>query len=156
MIRRVTFDLTGLPPTAGEVEAFERDQAPGAYAALVDRLLGSRQFGERWGRHWLDVARYADSKGPTASGETAYPAAPSYRDWVVRAFNDDLPYDQFLIKQIAADQQARMQNHPDLAALGLLTLGRKFDGSEPDIIDDRLDVIFRGTPGSVDRLCPLS
>ncbi len=147
LIRRVTFDLTGLPPTAAEVEDFERDQAPAAYTALVDRLLGSRQFGERWARHWLDVARYADSKGPTASGETAYASASTYRDWVVRAFNDDLPYDQFLVKQIAADQQARVANHPDLAALGFLTLGRKFDGSEPDIIDDRLDVIFRGTQG---------
>ncbi len=147
LIRRLSFDLVGLPPSEQEVEAFERDDAPGAYTTLVDRLLGSKQFGERWARHWLDVARYADSKGPTASGEIAYPAASSFRDWAVRAFNDDVPYDQFLVKQIAADHQARVQNHPDLAALGFLTLGRKFEGSEPDIIDDRLDVIFRGTQG---------
>ena len=147
MIRRITFDLTGLPPTEQEVEAFERDRAPGAYTILVDRLLGSKQFGERWARHWLDVARYADSRGPSASAEIAYPSASSFRDWAVRAFNDDLPYDQFLVKQIAADHLARVQNHPDLAALGFLTLGRKFEGSEPDIIDDRLDVIFRGTQG---------
>lgn len=147
LIRRITFDLTGLPPTEHEVEAFERDQAPGAYAILVDRLLASKQFGERWARHWLDVARYADSKGPSANAEIAYPSAYSFRDWAVRAFNVDLPYDQFLVKQIAADHQARVQNHPDLAALGFLTLGRKFEGSEPDIIDDRLDVIFRGAQG---------
>jgi hypothetical protein len=147
LIRRITFDLTGLPPTEAEVEAFEHDRQPGSYTALVDRLLGSKQFGERWARHWLDVARYADSRGPGSSSEIAYPSASTYREWVVRAFNDDLPYDQFLVKQIAADHQARVQNHPDLAALGFLTLGRKFEGSEPDIIDDRLDVIFRGTQG---------
>ena len=147
LIRRITFDLTGLPPTEEEVEAFEREQAAGCHTRLVDRLLGSKQFGERWARHWMDVARYADSKGPSADAEIAYPSASSFRDWAVRAFNDDLPYDQFLVKQIAADHQARVQNHPDLAALGFLTLGRKFEGSEPDIIDDRLDVIFRGTQG---------
>ena len=147
LIRRISFDLTGLPPTEPEIEAFERDQSSNAYAIVVDRLLGSKQFGERWARHWLDVARYADSKGPIANAEIAYPSAYSFRDWAVRAFNVDLPYDQFLIKQIAADHQARVQNHPDLAALGFLTLGRKFEGSEPDIIDDRLDVIFRGTQG---------
>src|SRR5271166_5285614 len=86
LIRRITFDLTGLPPTEQEVEAFERNQAPGAYTILVDRLLGSKQFGERWARHWLDVARYADSKGPAANAEIAYPAAYSFRDWAVRAF----------------------------------------------------------------------
>lgn len=84
LMRRVTFDLTGLPPSAGDLEAFRGDPSPEAYTALVDRLLASPQFGERWGRHWLDVARYADSKGPVASGETAYPAAATYRDWVVR------------------------------------------------------------------------
>jgi hypothetical protein len=148
LLRRLTFDLTGLPPTEAEIDAFERDTSLDATARLVDRLLDSRQFAERWARHWLDVARYADSKGPsTKGGEIAYPSAYTYRDWVVRALTDDLPYDQFLIKQIAADYQMRVQNHPDLAALGFLTLGRKFEESQPDIIDDRLDVIFRGTQG---------
>ncbi|MGO9600882.1 MAG: PSD1 and planctomycete cytochrome C domain-containing protein [Isosphaeraceae bacterium] len=146
-LRRLTFDLTGLPPTEAQIDAFDCDPSPDATTRLVDRLLGSRQFGERWARHWLDVARYADSKGPITKSEIAYPSAFTYRDWVVRALADDLPYDQFLIKQIAADCQMRVQNHPDLAALGFLTLGRKFEESKPDIIDDRLDVIFRGTQG---------
>ncbi|MBV8488696.1 MAG: PSD1 domain-containing protein, partial [Planctomycetaceae bacterium] len=147
LLRRLTFDLTGLPPTEAQIDAFDRDTSPDATARLVDRLLGSPQFAERWARHWLDVARYADSKGPISKGEIAYPSAYTYRDWVVRALAADLPYDQFLTKQIAADCQMRVQNHPDLAALGFLTLGRKFEESKPDIIDDRLDVIFRGTQG---------
>jgi hypothetical protein len=145
LIRRVYFDLTGLPPSADEVEAFVKDSAADAYEKLVDRLLASPRFGERWGRHWLDVARYSDTKGPIANEDARYPFAFTYRDWVVKALNDDLPYDQFLIKQIAADQLTRIENHSDLAALGFLTLGRKFENSDPDIIDDRLDVMFRGT-----------
>jgi mono/diheme cytochrome c family protein len=145
LLRRVSFDLTGLPPTADEADAFEKDPSPDAFEQVVDRLLASPHFGERWGRHWLDVARYSDTRGPIFNQDSRYPAAWTYRDWVVKAFNDDLPYDQFLLKQIAADRQARVEGHPDLAALGFLTLGRKFEGSEPDIIDDRLDVLFRGT-----------
>ena len=86
-------------------------------------------------------------KAPARTRKSPTPRLTLIRDWAVRAFNVDLPYDQFLVKQIAADHQARVQNHPDLAALGFLTLGRKFEGSEPDIIDDRLDVIFRGAQG---------
>jgi hypothetical protein len=147
LIRRVHFDLTGLPPSAEVVDAFVKDGAPDAYEKVVDRLLASPQFGERWGRHFLDVARYSDTKGAIGGEDARYPFAYTYRDWVVKAFNDDLPYDQFLIKQIAGDHLTRIENHPDLAALGFLTLGRKFENSDPDIIADRLDVIFRGTQG---------
>jgi mono/diheme cytochrome c family protein len=103
LLRRVTFDLIGLPPTPEEVAAFEADQSPDAFARVVDRLLASLHYGERWARHWLDIARYADSKGYVFFEDARYPWAYTYRDWVIRAFNDDLPYDQFIIKQLAAD-----------------------------------------------------
>lgn len=143
LIRRATFDLLGLPPTPEEVDAFEHDEAPDAFARLVDRLLASPHYGERWGRYWLDVARYADTKGYVFQEERRYPFAYTYRDWVIRAFNDDMPYDQFLIRQIAADH---LNEGPDsLAALGFLTLGRRFINNIHDIIDDRIDVVSRGT-----------
>ncbi len=148
LLRRATFDLTGLPPTAAEVEAFEKDAAPDAFAKVVDRLLASPRYGERWGRYWLDVARYADTKGYLAGGEERrYGFAYTYRDWVIKALNDDLPYDQFLIQQIAADQVAAPGDTRPLAAMGFLTLGRRFLNSQPDIIDDRIDVVARGTMG---------
>jgi hypothetical protein len=145
LIRRATFDLTGLPPTAAEIEAFAADRAPDAWAKVVDRLLASPRYGERWGRYWLDVARYADTKGYVFQEERRYPFAYTYRDWVVRAFNEDLPYDQFLTQQIAADQLPLGEDRRPLAAMGFLTLGRRFLNNQPDIIDDRLDVVFRGT-----------
>ncbi|QDU18442.1 PSD1 and planctomycete cytochrome C domain-containing protein [Urbifossiella limnaea] len=121
LIRRVTFDLTGLPPPPADVEAFaaaaDRDAA---YAALVDRLLASPQYGERWGRHWLDVARYADSGG--YEGDVDRPTAFHYRDFVIRALNDDLPFDEFVRRQLAGDEYA-----PDdpraVAATGFLAVG---------------------------------
>src|SRR5205823_3601139 len=104
LIRRAAFDLTGLPLTSEEVNAFIVDQSPEAYEKLIDRLLASPQYGERWGRHWLDVARYADTKGYVFEEERRYAYSYTYRDWVISALNDDLPYDQFLIQQIAADR----------------------------------------------------
>ena len=104
LIRRATFDLIGLPPTADEIAAFEADLSTDAFDKVVDRLLASSHYGERWGRHWLDVARYADSKGYVFEEERRYPFSYTYRDWVIRAFNSDLPYDQFLVHQIAADR----------------------------------------------------
>ncbi len=147
LIRRVTYDLLGLPPTAAEAEAFANDPDPNAYAKLVDRLLASPQYGEQWARHWLDIARYSDTKGYVYGREERFFVhAPVYRDWVVRALNDDLPYDQFLLLQLAADQAA-----PDdpsaLAAMGFLTLGRRFLGVSHDIVDDRIDVVGRGMLG---------
>ena len=146
LLRRATYDLTGLPPTANEVKAFEEDAAPDAFSKIVERLLASPAYGERWGRHWLDVARYADTKGYVFQEDRAYPYAYTYRDWVVQSFNGDLPYDRFLQLQIAGDRLAG-ENKKDLAALGFLTVGRRFINNIHDIIDDRLDLLGRGTMG---------
>jgi hypothetical protein len=148
LIRRAAYDLTGLPPTPEEVERFINDPAPDAYERLIDRLLASPRYGERWGRHWLDLARYADTKGYVYDDreESRFPFSYVYRDYVIRAFNEDRPYDRFLREQIAADQWLEEGGDRDaLAALGFLTLGRRFLGNQHDIIDDRLDVLFRGT-----------
>ncbi len=148
LIRRATFDLTGLPPTSAAVADFQNDPAPTreAFAKVVDRLLASPQYGERWGRHWLDVARYADHRGYLAGGVSReYPFAWTYRDWVIQSLNDDMPYDQFLTRQIAADIPGSGAKDGDIAALGFLTLGRRFLNNTNDIIDDRIDVIMRGT-----------
>ncbi len=148
-IRRATFDLTGLPPTKQEVESFIADPSPDSWGRLIDRLLTSPRYGERWGRIWLDVARYADTKGYVYSDreEGRFVHAHVYRDWVIKAFNDGLPYDQFLQSQLAADQLEVAPEDPSLAALGFLTLGRRFLGVVHDIIDDRIDVVMRGTLG---------
>lgn len=147
LIRRVTFDLHGLPPAPQEVEDFVNDNSPGAYATLVDRLLASPHYGERWGRYWLDVARYADTRGYVFQMERDFPFSYTYRDYVIRAFNEDLPYDQFLIQQLAADRLDLGDDKRPLAALGFLTLGRHFLGNVHDITDDRIDVVTRGLQG---------
>ena len=120
MVRRVSFDLIGLPPSPEEVEAFVADPSPDAYAKLVDRLLASRHYGERWGRHWLDVVRYADSDGQERDADR--PTAYHYRDFVIRALNDDLPFDTSVRWQMAGDEL-----EPDdpraVAATGFLTAG---------------------------------
>ncbi|MBP7951370.1 MAG: PSD1 domain-containing protein [Verrucomicrobiales bacterium] len=144
-IKRLYADLAGFPPSYEEVQAFMQDPAPDAYSRLVERLLAAPHFGERWGRYWLDTARYADTKGYVFQEERRYPYAYTYRDWVIRALNADMPYDQFLINQLAADlTNPSVGGNQNLAALGFLTLGRRFLNNEPDIIDDRLDVTFRG------------
>jgi hypothetical protein len=99
LLRRLSYDLTGLPPTYAEISAFERDPSPDAYQAQVDRLLASPHFGERWGRHWLDLARYSDA----GFNNIRFPYAFTYRDWVIRAFNEDMPYSHFVQRQLAAD-----------------------------------------------------
>ena len=148
LFRRVSYDVTGLPPEPAEVEAFVADRADDAYERLLDRLLASPQFGERWGRHWLDVARYADTKGYLAGGEERrYAFSHTYRDYVIRAFNEDKPYPEFLQEQIAADRLVSGEDRRALAALGFLTLGRRFLNNQNDIIDDRIDVVMRGTQG---------
>ena len=147
LIRRATFDLTGLPPTPQEVDAFVADPRPDAYDRVVDRLLASPRYGERWGRHWLDVARYADTKGYVFQEERRYPYSYTYRDYVIRSFNDDLPYDQFVVEQLAADRLGPGHDAKALAALGYLTLGRRFLNNQADIIDDRIDVVCRGMLG---------
>lgn len=145
LIRRAYFDLTGLPPAPEDVAAFLADPSPAAFAHVVDRLLSSPRYGERWGRYWLDVARYADTKGYVFEEERRYPYSYTYRDYVIRAFNEDLPYDRFLIEQIAADHLNLGEDRRPLAALGFLTLGRRFLNNPHDIIDDRIDVVTRGT-----------
>ena len=144
LIRRATFDLTGLPPTPSEVESFEADTSPLAYERVIDRLLASPRYGERWARYWLDVARYADTKGYILFQEPDYHWAYTYRDYVIDAFNHDLPYDRFLIEQIAADRLPAVHGRRPLPALGFLTLGARFMGNVHDVIDDRIDVICRG------------
>ena len=104
LIRRVTYDLIGLPPSEEEVAAFINDERPGAFERVVDRLLESPHYGERWGRHWLDVARYADTKGYVRlAEERRFQFAYTYRDYVIRAFNEDMPFDRFIVEQLAAD-----------------------------------------------------
>jgi Protein of unknown function (DUF1553)/Protein of unknown function (DUF1549)/Planctomycete cytochrome C len=150
LIRRVTFDLTGLPPTPEEVDAFVRDSAAkprAAYEALVDRLLASPHYGEKWGRHWLDVARYADTKGYVFFMDSNFPWAWTYRDYVIEALNADLPYDQFIREQLAADLLPLGENKKPLRALGFLTLGGRFMNNQHDILDDRIDVVTRGLMG---------
>ena len=146
LIRRASFDLRGLPPTFAEVEAFVNDGSADAFANVVDQFLESPQYGQRWGRLWLDVARYADTHGGSAIGFTRFPFSYTYRDYVIRAFNADLPYDQFIREQLAADQLGLAENDPALAALGFLTVGMQFR-SRHDVIDDQIDVVSRGLQG---------
>jgi hypothetical protein len=149
LIRRLSYDLTGLPPNKNDVDAFLQDGSADAYEKMVDRLLAAPQYGERWGRMWLDVARYADTKG-YVYGDREDPRflhSYVYRDWVIRAFNEDMPYDRFVMLQLAADKLVDGADKRDLAAMGLLTLGRRFLGVVPDIIDDRIDVVMRGVQG---------
>ena len=144
LIRRMTYDLLGLPPTPQQ-QATTREQLPG----LIDSLLTSPHYGERWGRHWLDVGRFSDAKdGVLMYGDARIrPFAYTYRDYVIRAFNSDKPFDQFIREQLAAEQLGLPDDSPDLAAMGLLTLGRLFDRNQHDVIDDQIDVITRGFLG---------
>jgi hypothetical protein len=131
LVRRVHLDLLGLPPTPRQVAAFLDDDAPDAYERLVDRLLASPRYGERWGRSWLDVARYADTSGDGA--DAPIPEARLYRDYVIESFNHDLPYDQFIIEQIAGDILARRERGPrwrqQIIATGFIALSRRYDNS---------------------------
>ncbi len=147
LIRRATFDLIGLPPAPGDVEAFEADASPDAFERVVDRLLASPHHGERWARHWLDVARYADTKGYVLFQDANFPWSYTYRDYVIRAFNEDLPFDRFVVEQIAADRLPLGVDRRPLTALGFLTLGGRFMGNRHDVIDDQIDVVTRGLMG---------
>jgi hypothetical protein len=154
LIRRAAFDLTGLPPTPKEVEEFVNDPSPDAYDKVIDRLLASPAYGERWGRHWLDVARYADSNG--LDENVAHGNAWRYRDYVVAAFNADKPYDQFLAEQVAGDllpsndPAVRRQR---LIATAFLALGPKVLAEpdekkmELDIVDEQVDTLGRAALG---------
>ena len=151
LVRRLYFDLIGLPPTFEQVDQFVNDKSPNAYGQLVDQLLASPHFGERWGRHWLDVARYADNGGwhsqnPKLTNDFHF--AWTYRDYVIRSFNEDLPYDQFITQQLAADKLPLGEDNRALAATALLTIGDKSLGiTQAEKVDDVVDTITRGMMG---------
>ena len=157
LLRRISLDITGLPPTPREQAAFSSDRSPGAWSRVIDRLLASPAYGERWGRHWLDVVRYADDQLKTEYFYRSLPHAWRYRDWVVRAFNEDLPYDQFVLQQIAGDLLDPPHNPDGIVAVGMLGLGLLYqdDGGTPDgvaiaraeTLDDRVDTVTRGLLG---------
>jgi len=149
LVRRAYHVLLGLPPTYERVERFAANPSPAAWERLVDELLARPEHGQRWARHWLDVARYADTTDKSTDSERRIPYAHTYRDWVVEAFNRDLPFDRFVRQQIAADLLPAAEN-PDLRALGFLTVGRRFEGNLDAVelvIDDRIDVVSRGFLG---------
>jgi hypothetical protein len=149
LIRRATFDLIGLPPTPEEVGAFLSDDAPNAFARVIDRLLASPHYGERWARHWLDVARYGEDQAHTFEARV-YTQGFRYRDWVVNALNEDMPFDAFLRAQIAADLVGGDDvSNPNLAALGFFATGPVYYGDRQklDQIDDRIDTLTRGLLG---------
>jgi hypothetical protein len=156
-IGRAYLDLTGLRPTYDEVEAFAKDPSPDAYESLVDRLLGSEHYGERWGRYWLDVVRYAEDNPTSEATNPPYPFAWRYRDWVIKAINQDVPYDRFVKLQLAADEMPGTARH-DMVALGFLGAGPVYhkDGRlSKDVIttlytddwDERIDAVTRGFLG---------
>ena len=157
LIRRVTFDLIGLPPTPEEVDAFVGADSPDAFEKLVDRLLASPHYGERWGRHWLDVVRYGedDTRGlaKDGSGIEKYASAYVYRDWVIRSFNDDMPYHQFVKAQFAGDLVDEDKRPEMVGGLGFLGGGPwYYDIAEPAVAraderHDRVDVTSRGFLG---------
>jgi len=148
LVRRLWFDLTGLPPPADRVDTFAADPSEEAFGALVDELLATPEHAEHWARHWLDLARYADTMGYAfGNQDPRYPFAWTYRDWVVGAIAADMPYDRFVTLQIAADAVEPPAAKADLAALGFLTVGRTFLGNPHDIIDDRIDLVTRGLLG---------
>jgi len=154
LLRRVYFDLIGLPPTPDEVQAFLKDKSADAFAKVVDRLLSSPQFGERWGRHWLDVARYAESTGKERN--FTFPAAYRYRDYVIASLNADTPYDQFIREQIAGDllpHSSDAERNRNLIATGFLALGPKGLNERNrsqfllDVVDEQIDVTTRAVTG---------
>jgi hypothetical protein len=155
LIRRATFDLTGLPPTEKEINDFLADKAPNAFEKVVDRLLASPRYGERWGRQWLDVMRYADSTG--SDEDHRYPHAWRYRDYVVKAFNDDMPYTEFVREQLAGDILAAKPDsgvgYQGIVATGFLALGKKALAQKDlplkryDVVDDQIDVTAKAFMG---------
>ena len=157
LIRRASFDLTGLKPTYEEVELFAADESPDAYAKLIERLLASPRYGERWGRHWLDVARWAEDHPTRESTNQPHPYAWRYRDWVIEAFNADIPYDRFIRMQFAADLMPGFE--PDqmraLGYIGNAPMYHKDPRLSRDVIetiagddwDERVDAVSRGLLG---------
>ena len=151
LVRRLSYALLGLPPELSELAEADAAAKNGTLTAwktaYIDRLLASPHFGERWGRYWLDISRYADTKGYVFTEDREYPDAWRFREWVIKALNDDMPYDEFLKRQLSADRMPGSDDPAQLAAMGYLTLGRRFLNNPHDIIDDRIDVVTRGMLG---------
>ncbi len=148
LIRRAYYDLIGLPPMPWEVQAFIDDKTPKAWEKVIDHLLASPHYGERWGRYWLDVARYSDTKGdPGKKQNPLYVDAWTYRDYVIDSFNKDKPYDRFILEQLAADKLNLGPDKSALAALGFITVGDRFNGNRNDVINDEIDVVSKGFLG---------
>ncbi|MBC8354634.1 MAG: DUF1553 domain-containing protein [Planctomycetes bacterium] len=157
LLRRAYFDLTGLPPTIEQQQQFLADESPEAYRQLIDRLLKSAHHGERWGRHWLDVARYSEDNTNMGPFNGPYPHAWRYRDWVVKAVNEDVPYDQFIIRQLATDflPETGPEDHTALGFQGLAPSYHKevalaqvvLENRYADEWEDRVDGIGRGLLG---------
>jgi hypothetical protein len=153
LIRRATFDLIGLPPTPAEIDAFLNDDSPGAFAAVVERLLASRQYGERWGRYWMDLVRYADTAGDNS--DYPIPQAYLYRNYIIDAFNADKPYDRFIQEQIAGDlmpAENDAQRNEQIIATGYIAISRRFGSVIQDYpqhltIEDTLDNLGRTVLG---------
>jgi hypothetical protein len=167
LIRTANFDLIGLPPTPEQVDAFLADESADAFAKVVDRLLASPQYGERWARHWLDVARYSDGTGRPDSravflgygmARDGYANTWRYRDWVIQALNADMPYDQFVRAQIAADLMPAADRSRSLPALGFFGIGPWFTGDDVVFVearanerDDKIDALTKGFLGNAPR-----
>ncbi|MDZ4847805.1 MAG: PSD1 and planctomycete cytochrome C domain-containing protein [Pirellulaceae bacterium] len=147
LIRRLYYDLLGLPPSIEEIAQWSKTKDSDWYEKLVQSLLESPHFGERLARRWMDVTRYADNKGYVFKEEREYPNAYRYRDWLVRSFNEDLAYEDFLRYQLIGDRLDPENKAGHLDAMGMLTLGRRFLQNKNDIIDDRIDVVSRGLLG---------
>jgi len=151
LVRRLAFAIIGLPPELSDLQ--QAQTAADAHnldlwlSEYTDRLLATPQYGERWGRYWLDVARYADTKGYVFTENREYADAWRYREWVIRSLNNDQPFDQFIQQQLAADRMPGANDPAQLAAMGFLTLGRRFLNNSHDIIDDRIDLVTRGLMG---------
>ncbi len=147
LVKRLYYDLTGLPPSHQDYQRLQAAKDPNWYSQLVEELLASQHFGERMARHWMDVARYADNKGYVFKESREYPHAYRYRDWLIRSFNQDLSYQDFVRYQLVADRLDPENKEGHLDAMGFLTLGRRFLNNKYDVIDDRIDVISRGMLG---------
>ncbi|HAE20268.1 MAG TPA: hypothetical protein DCG41_13705, partial [Verrucomicrobiales bacterium] len=154
LIRRAYLDLHGLPPSTSQIEAFLSDERPDAWGRLIDELLKSPRYGERWGRHWLDVARYADTNG--MDEDIAHPSAWRYRDYVIRSFNKDKPFDRFIVEQLAGDllpAKGLVQKREQIVGLGFLSVGPKMlacddpDKMRRDIVDEQMDTMGRAFLG---------
>ncbi|HSI64721.1 MAG TPA: PSD1 and planctomycete cytochrome C domain-containing protein [Candidatus Saccharimonadia bacterium] len=155
LLRRVTFDLTGLPPTPDQIQAFMKDTSAEAFSRVVDNLLASERFGEYWGRHWLDVARYAESSGKDIN--VPYPYAWRYRDWVIESFNEDLPYNEFIRQQIAGDLlpfKDAVDQSKKIVATGFLAIGSKpHNERNPrqfalEVADEQIDTLTQAVLGT--------